>query len=167
VVRGTFSPARAWHPAVVARLARTLGRTKTVRRPCNHGSHTKMLEALTKLHDRLLVLQQQRSVALIGSACLGALVSWALPADWFLKAFLSCIGITLLLGVMNAVDAKEPTPTNIGLKVISFLAIGYKQAECAGSRNPLLGSISTHRRLCTRYGCWHGRPGKQVARSAA
>jgi hypothetical protein len=27
VVRGTFSPARAWRPAVVARLARTLGRT--------------------------------------------------------------------------------------------------------------------------------------------
>ena len=25
-VRGTFSPARAWRPAVVARLARTLGR---------------------------------------------------------------------------------------------------------------------------------------------
>ena len=25
MVRGTFSPARAWHPAVVARLARTLG----------------------------------------------------------------------------------------------------------------------------------------------
>jgi hypothetical protein len=25
VVRGTFSPARAWHPAVVARLAQTLG----------------------------------------------------------------------------------------------------------------------------------------------
>jgi hypothetical protein len=25
VVRGTFSPARAWRPAVVARLARTLG----------------------------------------------------------------------------------------------------------------------------------------------
>jgi hypothetical protein len=27
-VRGTFSPARAWRPAVVARLARTLGLTK-------------------------------------------------------------------------------------------------------------------------------------------
>ena len=27
MVRGTFSPARAWRPAVVARLARTLGRT--------------------------------------------------------------------------------------------------------------------------------------------
>jgi len=27
-VRGTFSPARAWRPAVVARLARTLGRTE-------------------------------------------------------------------------------------------------------------------------------------------
>jgi hypothetical protein len=29
-VRGTFSPARAWHPAVVARLARTLEITATV-----------------------------------------------------------------------------------------------------------------------------------------
>jgi len=29
VVRGTFSPARARRPAVVARLARTLGLTKT------------------------------------------------------------------------------------------------------------------------------------------
>ena len=29
-VRGTFSPARAWRPAVVARLARTLGVTKTL-----------------------------------------------------------------------------------------------------------------------------------------
>jgi hypothetical protein len=28
VVRGTFSPARAWRPAVVTRLARTLGRTE-------------------------------------------------------------------------------------------------------------------------------------------
>ena len=27
MVRGTFSPARAWRPAVVARLARTLGVT--------------------------------------------------------------------------------------------------------------------------------------------
>jgi hypothetical protein len=32
VVRGTFSPARAWRPAVGARLARTLGRTSA--RPC-------------------------------------------------------------------------------------------------------------------------------------
>jgi TIR domain len=31
VVRCTFSPARAWRPAVVARLARTLGITKTMR----------------------------------------------------------------------------------------------------------------------------------------
>jgi hypothetical protein len=30
-VRGTFSPARAWRPAVAARLARTLGRTETGR----------------------------------------------------------------------------------------------------------------------------------------
>jgi hypothetical protein len=30
VVRGTFSPARAWRPAVVARLARTLGVTNTM-----------------------------------------------------------------------------------------------------------------------------------------
>ncbi len=29
MVRGTFSPARAWRPAVVARLARTLGRAAT------------------------------------------------------------------------------------------------------------------------------------------
>ena len=29
-VRGTFSPARAWRPAVVARLARTLDSTKYV-----------------------------------------------------------------------------------------------------------------------------------------
>ena len=29
MVRGTFSPARAWRPAVVARLARTLGITRT------------------------------------------------------------------------------------------------------------------------------------------
>ena len=38
MVRGTFSPARAWRPAVVARLARTLGSTKTTvnfaRRAC-------------------------------------------------------------------------------------------------------------------------------------
>jgi hypothetical protein len=33
VVRGAFSPARAWRPAVVARLPRTLGRTRTNRRP--------------------------------------------------------------------------------------------------------------------------------------
>ena len=30
MVRGTFSPTRAWRPAVVARLARTLGSTKTL-----------------------------------------------------------------------------------------------------------------------------------------
>ena len=29
-VRGTFSPARAWRPAAVARLAQTLGITKTL-----------------------------------------------------------------------------------------------------------------------------------------
>ena len=29
-VRGTFSPARAWRPAVVARLARTLGKTSAM-----------------------------------------------------------------------------------------------------------------------------------------
>ena len=32
MVRGTFSPARAWRPAVVARLARTLGVTNRMRR---------------------------------------------------------------------------------------------------------------------------------------
>ncbi|CAD5373034.1 hypothetical protein RA210_U280009 [Rubrivivax sp. A210] len=32
MVHGTFSPARAWRPAVVARLARTLGRTNAAAR---------------------------------------------------------------------------------------------------------------------------------------
>ena len=32
MVRGTFSPARAWRPAVVVRLARTLGRTSPIHR---------------------------------------------------------------------------------------------------------------------------------------
>jgi hypothetical protein len=38
VVLCTFSPARAWRPAVVARLARTLGHTGTVERGLQQGN---------------------------------------------------------------------------------------------------------------------------------
>ena len=44
MVRGTFSPARAWRPAVVARLARTLGRMNTLR------ATLCILEPLTATH---------------------------------------------------------------------------------------------------------------------
>jgi ribosomal protein S18 acetylase RimI-like enzyme len=44
VVRGTFSPARAWRPAVVARLARTLGGTT---RPARRVTTKNPMPALT------------------------------------------------------------------------------------------------------------------------
>ena len=47
MVRGTFSPARAWRPAVGARLARTLGLTNTP-----HG-HTERSVLSKALHCRL------------------------------------------------------------------------------------------------------------------
>jgi hypothetical protein len=53
VVRGTFSPTRAWRPAVGARLSRTLGSTKTRRKhlrgsPSTGGSRSMLRRGLSR-----------------------------------------------------------------------------------------------------------------------
>jgi len=62
-------------------------------------------------------------LTLAASFGLGGLATWALPASWFLPAFLTLIGVTLLLGIVNAVNAKEQNALHPGMQVLSFLLL--------------------------------------------
>src|SRR5436190_23498343 len=78
----------------------------------------------TPLTSNVRRMQSHRPLAIVASLGVGVFTAWATPSEWFLRAFLIGIGVTLLLGVIAASRAEEPRPLSTGVKAVSFLLIG-------------------------------------------